>query len=156
MSPRALDSVVATGSFEEPPRDYMLSSGAEDDETQDGAGGWKVASLILCGRKVSLKLKRKVYTVVIRQAILYGSQYWPITEAQANRVKVTELRMLRRIPQIEPVKRVEALVVDRLRRMSRPKLRWEDRLKHDMKELLLTDDMTFDTITWRARTKLGG
>ncbi|GJS80067.1 zinc finger BED domain-containing protein RICESLEEPER 2 [Tanacetum coccineum] len=27
------------GYFEEPPRDYMLSSGAEDDETQDGAGG---------------------------------------------------------------------------------------------------------------------
>ncbi|GJS50285.1 zinc finger BED domain-containing protein RICESLEEPER 2 [Tanacetum coccineum] len=30
------------GSFEEPPRDYMLSSGAEDDETQDGAG-WSMS-----------------------------------------------------------------------------------------------------------------
>ncbi|GJW74746.1 hypothetical protein Tco_0134116 [Tanacetum coccineum] len=34
----ALDA-SSDGSFEEPPRDYMLSSGAEDDETQDGAGG---------------------------------------------------------------------------------------------------------------------
>ncbi|GKA17591.1 retrotransposon protein, putative, ty1-copia subclass [Tanacetum coccineum] len=36
----ALDA-SSDGSFEEPPRDYMLSSGAEDDETQDGAGGCK-------------------------------------------------------------------------------------------------------------------
>ncbi|GJR81278.1 zinc finger BED domain-containing protein RICESLEEPER 2-like protein [Tanacetum coccineum] len=35
----ALDA-SSDGSFEEPPRDYMLSSGAEDDETQDGAGGY--------------------------------------------------------------------------------------------------------------------
>ncbi|GJZ49188.1 zinc finger BED domain-containing protein RICESLEEPER 2-like protein [Tanacetum coccineum] len=35
----ALDA-SSDGSFEEPPRDYMLSSGAEDDETQDGAGGF--------------------------------------------------------------------------------------------------------------------
>ncbi|GJU87902.1 retrovirus-related pol polyprotein from transposon TNT 1-94 [Tanacetum coccineum] len=33
----ALDA-SSDGSFEEPPRDYMLSSGAEDDKTQDGAG----------------------------------------------------------------------------------------------------------------------
>nr|GEW72374.1 ABC transporter C family member 2 [Tanacetum cinerariifolium] len=37
-----------------------------------------------------------------------------------------------------PVRRVEALVVDSLRRKGRPKLRWEDRVKHDMKELLLS------------------
>nr|GEW72373.1 hypothetical protein [Tanacetum cinerariifolium] len=43
-----------------------------------------------------------------------------------------------------PVRRVEALVVDSLRRKGRPKLRWEDRVKHDMKELLLSVDMTSD------------
>ncbi|GJX05577.1 retrovirus-related pol polyprotein LINE-1 [Tanacetum coccineum] len=108
---------------------------------------------------------------------------WPITKAQANRVEVAELRMLRwtcgktmldmipngvfraklevesiihkmregrlrwfghvrRRPQTAPVRRVEALFVDGLRRRGRPKLRWEDRLKQDMKVLLLSEDMT--------------
>ncbi|GKD68559.1 hypothetical protein Tco_1322649 [Tanacetum coccineum] len=122
---------------------------------------------------------------MIRLAMLYGSECWPITIAQANRVKVAELIMLRwtygktmldmipngvfraelevesiihkmregrlrwfghvkRRPQTAPVRRVEALFVDGLRRRGRPKLRWEDRLKQDMKELLLSEDMTSD------------
>ncbi|GJR27882.1 retrovirus-related pol polyprotein LINE-1 [Tanacetum coccineum] len=112
--------------------------------------------------------------VAIRPSMLCGSECWPITKAQANRVEVAELRMLRwtcgktmldmipnrvfkaelevesiihkmreerlrwfghvkRRPQTAPVRRVEALFVDGLRRRGRPKLRWEDRLKHDMK-----------------------
>nr|GEX20146.1 hypothetical protein [Tanacetum cinerariifolium] len=49
-----------------------------------------------------------------------------------------------RRPQSAPVRRVEAMVVEGSRRMSRPKLRWEDRLKMDMKELRLSEDMTSD------------
>ncbi|GJT05505.1 hypothetical protein Tco_0839967 [Tanacetum coccineum] len=49
---------------------------------------------------------------------------------------------LKRRPQTAPVRRVEALLVDGSRRMGRPKLRWEDRLKQDMKELRLSEDMT--------------
>ncbi|GJT08203.1 retrovirus-related pol polyprotein LINE-1 [Tanacetum coccineum] len=47
-------------------------------------------------------------------------------------------RHVRRRPQSAPVRRIEALVVDDLRRMGRPKLEREDRGKHDMKELLLS------------------
>ena len=43
-----------------------------------------------------------------------------------------------------PVRRVEAISVIGSRRRGRPKLRWEDRLKLDLKELLLSEDMTFD------------
>ncbi|GKE79308.1 hypothetical protein Tco_1545428, partial [Tanacetum coccineum] len=50
----------------------------------------------------------------------------------------------RRRPQSTPVRRVEALVVDGMRRRGRPELRWEDRVKLDMKELLLSEDMTSD------------
>ncbi|GKC68632.1 hypothetical protein Tco_1101230, partial [Tanacetum coccineum] len=59
---------------------------------------------------------------------------------------------VRRRPQSTPVRRVEALVVDGMRRRGRPKLRWEDRVKLDMKELLLSEDMTSDRNEWRART----
>nr|GEV71796.1 ribonuclease H-like domain-containing protein [Tanacetum cinerariifolium] len=53
-----------------------------------------------------------------------------------------------------PVRRVDALVVDELRRRGRPKLRWEDRVKHDMKELLLSEDMTSDRNEWRTRIRV--
>nr|GEU96952.1 hypothetical protein [Tanacetum cinerariifolium] len=38
----------------------------------------------------------------------------------------------------------------------RPKLRWEDRLKMDMKELLLSEDMTSDRNAWRDRIRISG
>ncbi|GJW99061.1 hypothetical protein Tco_0180869 [Tanacetum coccineum] len=59
-------------------------------------------------------------------------------------VRLRWFRHVRRRPQSVPVRRVESLVVDGLRRRGRPKLRWEDRVKHDMKELLLSEDMTSD------------
>ncbi|GJX51694.1 putative cytochrome P450 [Tanacetum coccineum] len=56
---------------------------------------------------------------------------------------------VKRRPHTAPVRRVEALLVDGLRRRGRPKLRWEDRLKQDMKELLLSGDMTSYRSAWR-------
>ncbi|GJU41482.1 hypothetical protein Tco_1194439 [Tanacetum coccineum] len=46
------------------------------------------------------------------------------------------------------------MVVESLRRRGRPKLRWEDRLKQDMKELLLSEDMTSDRNAWRDRIRI--
>nr|GEV81607.1 hypothetical protein [Tanacetum cinerariifolium] len=56
---------------------------------------WRATSGVLCDRRIPLKLKGKFYKVAIRPAMLYGSECWPITKAQANRVEVAELRMLR-------------------------------------------------------------
>ncbi|GJX85066.1 retrovirus-related pol polyprotein LINE-1 [Tanacetum coccineum] len=153
-----------------------------------------LASGVLCDKRIPLKLKGKFYRVAIRPAMIYGSECWPITKAQANRVEVAELRMLRwtcgksmvdmipngvfraeldvdsiidkmregrlrwfghlkRRPQTAPVRRVEAMVVDGSRRRGRPKLRWEDRLKQDMKELRLSEDMTSDRNAWRDRIR---
>nr|GEX94717.1 protein transport protein SEC24-like CEF [Tanacetum cinerariifolium] len=78
-------------------------------------------------------------------------------ETIINKMREGRLRWfghVRRRPQSLPVKRVEALVVDGLRRRGRLKLRWEDRVKHDMKELLLSEDMTSDRNEWRARISL--
>nr|GFA19035.1 retrovirus-related Pol polyprotein LINE-1 [Tanacetum cinerariifolium] len=79
-------------------------------------------------------------------------------ESIINKMRKVPLKWfghVRRRPQSAPVRRVEALVVDGLRRKGRPKLRWEDKVKHDMKELLLSEDMTFDR-NERGRTRLGG
>ncbi|GJW79927.1 hypothetical protein Tco_0143902 [Tanacetum coccineum] len=56
-------------------------------------------------------------------------------ESIINKTREVRLRWfghVRRRPQSAPVRRVESLVVDGLRRRGRPKLRWEDRVKHDM------------------------
>ncbi|GKA90489.1 hypothetical protein Tco_0812359 [Tanacetum coccineum] len=55
----------------------------------------RAASGVLCDRRIPLKLKGKFYRVAIRPTMLYGSECWPITKAQANRVEVAKLRMLR-------------------------------------------------------------
>ncbi|GKC84369.1 reverse transcriptase domain-containing protein, partial [Tanacetum coccineum] len=80
-----------------------------------------------------------------------------LTKALVNRdgsngIKNAKVDLWRR-PQSAPVRRVKALVVDILRRRGRPKVRWEDRVKHDMKELLLSEDMTSDRNEWRARIR---
>ncbi|GJY99195.1 aminopeptidase M1 [Tanacetum coccineum] len=54
------------------------------------------------------------------------------------------------------VRRVEAMLVEGSRRRGRPKLRWEDRIKLDMKELLLSEDMTSDRNEWRDRIRISG
>ncbi|GKC61347.1 hypothetical protein Tco_1088945 [Tanacetum coccineum] len=102
--------------------------------------------------------------------MMYGSKCWPITKAQANRVQVAELRMLRwtcdegrKVEMVWacqeettkcPVRRVEAMLVEGSRRRGRPKLRWEDRLKQDMMELLLSVDMTTDRNAWRDKIRI--
>ncbi|GJU86161.1 TONNEAU 1a-like protein [Tanacetum coccineum] len=63
---------------------------------------------------------------------------------------------VRRRPQQAPVRRVEALIVIGKRRNGRPKLRWEDRLKLDMKELLLSEDMTLYRNAWRYKISICG
>nr|GEZ53568.1 polyprotein, putative [Tanacetum cinerariifolium] len=54
---------------------------------------------------------------------------------------------VQRRPQSAPLRSIEALIVKGLRRMGRSKLRWEDKLKQDMKELIFSEDMTSD---WNA------
>nr|GEY82049.1 putative cytochrome P450 [Tanacetum cinerariifolium] len=80
-------------------------------------------------------------------------------ETIINKMREGRLRWfehVKRRPQSSPVRRVEALVVDGLRRRCRPKLRWEDKVMHDMKELLLSEYMTSDRNEWRARIRNSG
>ncbi|GJT16934.1 hypothetical protein Tco_0875640 [Tanacetum coccineum] len=49
--------------------------------------------------------------------------------------------------------RVETIFINGVRRRGRPKLRWEDRLKTDLKELLLSEDMTSNRNSWRTRIR---
>ena len=40
-------------------------------------------------------LKGKVYRTVVRPAVLYGSECWPIKKTQVQRLMVAEMRMIK-------------------------------------------------------------
>nr|XP_043616061.1 uncharacterized protein LOC122587978 [Erigeron canadensis] len=172
--------------------------GIDEDVTHRIQAGWMkwiAASGVMCDKRIPLKLKGKFYRAAIRPAMLYGSECWPITKAQASWMEVAEMRMLRwtcekklsnRIPtgvfrdelevgsiinklreerlrwfghvrrrdQAAPPRRAESIHVDGVRRRGRSKMRWEERLAKDLKELGLSEDMTSDRTAWRIRIRV--
>ena len=50
---------------------------------------------MLCDKKVPPKLKGKFYRVVVRPAMLYGAECWPVKNFHIQKMKVAKMRMLR-------------------------------------------------------------
>ncbi|GJU45184.1 zf-CCHC domain-containing protein [Tanacetum coccineum] len=64
-------------------------------------------------------------------------------------MEVTEMRMLGGLSELD--RRVKSITIDGLMKKGRPKLTWEDILKIDLKELLLSEDMTK---SWRTNIRV--
>jgi len=56
---------------------------------------WKYSASVVCDKRVPRGLKGKVYRIVVKPAVLYGLECWPLKKTQVQRLKVTEMRMLR-------------------------------------------------------------
>jgi len=56
---------------------------------------WKCALGVLCDKRMPVGLKDKVYRMVVRPAMLYGSKCWSIRKTQVQRLIVVEMRMIR-------------------------------------------------------------
>nr|GEW62458.1 hypothetical protein [Tanacetum cinerariifolium] len=98
---------------------------------------------------LSSKNFHEEFTIVTNDAPGYGiGSRYAVSIPRIRRIDTC------RRPQSAPVRRVEAMVVEGSRRRGRPKLRWKDRLKMDMKELRLSEDMTSDRNTWRDRIRI--
>ncbi|KAH0433681.1 hypothetical protein IEQ34_026974 [Dendrobium chrysotoxum] len=73
--------------------------GVEDGDVisriQVGWLKWRNASGLLYDRKVPLKLKGKFYKMVVRPAMLYGAECWPLKEKHNTKLCVAEMRMVR-------------------------------------------------------------
>ena len=61
---------------------------------QSGWKNWKRVSGILCDRRISLRVKGKVYKTVVRPAMMYGAETWSMKKAQ-EKLDVAEMRMLK-------------------------------------------------------------
>jgi hypothetical protein len=92
---------------------------------------WRELTGVLCDKKIPRKLKILLYKTAIRPALMYGNEIWPLTQRQEDKIKATEMRMLRYIHRIdwkdhvtnEEVRRmssIEAIDVS----MRRRRLQW--------------------------------
>ena len=50
---------------------------------------------VLCDRKISARAKGRIYKSVVRPAMTYGTETWPIKKTQEQKMNVAEMRMLR-------------------------------------------------------------
>ena len=69
----------------------------EDVNNRIGAGWskWRLASGILCDKRIPNKLKGKFYKTTVRPAMLYGTECWTIKKKHVQQMNVAEMRMLR-------------------------------------------------------------
>ncbi|XP_047267470.1 uncharacterized protein LOC107869169 [Capsicum annuum] len=79
----------------------LEENGEIDDDVTHRIGvgwmKWRLASGILCNKKVPPKLKGKFYRVVVRPALLYGVECWYVRKTHIQKMKVTEMRMLQQM-----------------------------------------------------------
>ena len=76
----------------------VCSDGTCEEEVrriQAGWMSWKKMSRILCDRKLSARIKGKMYKSVVGSAMLYGMETMAVTERQVGKMEVAELKMVR-------------------------------------------------------------
>ena len=52
-------------------------------------------SSVLCDKRMPIGLKDEVYRTVVRPAVLYESECWPIKKTQVQRLMVAKMTMIR-------------------------------------------------------------
>lgn len=73
----------------------MVEDGSLDQELDHRIQSeyWRMAKRILCDRKVSTRAKGKLYMAVVRSALLYGVETWPLKRAHERKLEAVEMRM---------------------------------------------------------------
>ena len=62
---------------------------------QAGWNGWRRVSGVICDRRLPARVKGKVYSSVVRPAMVYGRETVAVTKKQVEEMEVTEMKMLR-------------------------------------------------------------
>ena len=67
----------------------------EVKRVQAGWNGWRKVSGVICDRRLPARVKAKVYSSVIRPAMVYGLETVAVTKKQVEEMEVAEMKMLR-------------------------------------------------------------
>ena len=55
---------------------------------------WREVTGVICDKKVSVKLKHKIYTTVIKPSMTYGVECWTMKKKDKMLMNKCEIRML--------------------------------------------------------------
>nr|GEW50272.1 polyprotein, putative [Tanacetum cinerariifolium] len=124
---------------------------------EDGGGGLRVGESgmvdlidretgIVFGFAGNARLKIFPTTTAVVASVRPEKSKGRVVIKNLKNCRMSQFGHVKRRPQTAPVRRMKAMLVEGSRRRGRPKLRWEDRLKQDMKELRLSEDMISDRI----------
>ena len=62
---------------------------------QEGWNGWRRVLEVICDRRLPARVKGKVYSLVVRPAMVYGLETVAVTKKQVKEMEVAEMKMLR-------------------------------------------------------------
>ena len=62
---------------------------------QAGWNGWRKVLGVICNRRLPARVKGKVYSLVVRPAMVYGLEIVAVTKKQVEEIEVAEMKMLR-------------------------------------------------------------
>ena len=62
---------------------------------QEGWNGWRRVSGVICDKRLPARVKGKVYSSMVRTAMMYGLETVVVTKKQVEEMKVAEMKMLR-------------------------------------------------------------
>ena len=112
---------------------------------------------VLCDKKMPVKLKGKVYTTAVRQAMLYGMETLPVKKANETRMNVTEMRMLRWMCGVLGEDRIRnenirgsVKVTELSKKMQEVRLRWYGHVMRSENYYVGRKVMEMD-VPWRRR-----
>ena len=98
---------------------------------QAGWNRWKRVSGAICDRRLPARIKGKVYSSVVRPAMVYGLKTVAVTKKQMEKMEVAEMKMLRFAKKVTRKDKIRnehirsTLKVERLRmKMKEGRLRW--------------------------------
>nr|XP_027210575.1 uncharacterized protein LOC113803967 [Penaeus vannamei] len=77
----------------------VSKDGEKDSEVthraRAGCMNWRKMSGVLHDKKISARVKGKLYKTTVRPAMIYGSETWPMKKSQERKFEVEEMKMLR-------------------------------------------------------------
>ena len=84
---------------------------------------------------------------------MYAADTWALKKPQETKLEVAEMRMLRRMCGVMKLdyvgRRAMEMKIQEGRKRGRPKRRWLDKAKDDIKEKGPSADELYDSATWR-------
>ena len=62
---------------------------------QAGGNGWRRVSGVICNRRLPARVKQKVYSSVVRPAMVYALETVVVTKKQVEEMEIAEMKTLR-------------------------------------------------------------